>query len=430
MVIGARPTGARTKTRVRAEARPGILAACPGRGGDSLHWPDVAGRHVAHGRRPRVGGILFLALLAAACGSSPAAVSTSRATPPSSVEAPAVAGRQALDLTTALGQTVGVAFSGREVTPALRHLIVDLKVGTVVLLPSNFEGAAGLRHLTAELGALGREAGLPAPLLVCLNQEGGRASAVHDGVPEMPSELALGAGGPRAVRSAMAATARGLRSLGVGLDLAPVSDLRTNPADAVIGDRAYGATAAVVSPLLTAAIEGLHDGGIGSTVKHFPGLGGQAGDPHTELTTDPMTFAQWQSTHAVAIGAGIAAGTDAVMTTEVIVPGLDPTGTPAVFSKPVVALLRDHLHFGGVIITDSLSMGGIQARMTVPAAAVAALEAGNDLMLLSNGDPDYEARAIDAMRAAVTGGRVPIAQVRASAARVIALMRRHPVSGG
>jgi beta-N-acetylhexosaminidase len=391
----------------------------------------VAGGPVPRGRRPRGGAILCLALLAAGCGSSPAALTRPGATGSSSGGGlPASADAGALDLTTALGQTVGVAFTGREVTPALRHLIVDLKVGTVVLLPSNFDGAAGLRHLTSELGALGREARLPAPLLVCLNQEGGRASAVHDGVPEMPSELVLGAGGPQAVRSAMAATARGLRALGVGLDLAPVSDIRTNPADDVIGDRAFGPTAGVVAPLVAAAVEGLHDGGVGSTVKHFPGLGGQAGDPHVALTTDPMTLDQWKATHAVAIGAGIAAGTDAVMTTEVVVPGLDPTGTPAVFSRRVVSMLRDGLHFGGVIITDSLSMGGIQARMTVPQAAVAALEAGNDLMLLSNGDPNYEARAVEAMRAAVEGGRVSLAAVRASAARVIALRGRYPVSGG
>jgi beta-N-acetylhexosaminidase len=343
---------------------------------------------------------------------------------------PATPGAAPLDLTTALGQVVGVAFSGREVTPALRHLIVDDRVGTVVLLPGNFGDAAGLRRLAGELGALGRQAGLPAPLLLCLNQEGGVASAVGDGVPPMPSAATLGARGPLAVRRAMAATGRGLRALGVGLDLAPVSDLRTNPADGVIGDRAYGSTAAAVGPLVTAAVEGLHDGGAGATLKHFPGLGGQAGDPHRAIPTDPMSEPQWLATHARAIGAGIAAGADAVMTTELVVPGLDPSRTPALFSRPVVSLLRDRLHFGGVIVTDSLSMGGIQARMSLPEAAVAALEAGNDLMLLGNGDPAYEARAVDAMRAAVAGGRVSIDAVRASAARVLALRRRYPVIGG
>jgi beta-N-acetylhexosaminidase len=389
----------------------------------------VASDPLARRLRLRRGGLLGLALLGAACGSSPAAVATRTATPAASAR-PSASGADPLDLTMALGQTVGVAFSGREVTPGLRHLIVDDKVGTVVLLPSNFGDAAGLRRLAAQLAALGREAGLPAPLLLCLNQEGGRASAVSDGVPSMPSEEALGARGPAAVREAMAATARGLRSLGVGLDLAPVSDLRTNPADGVIGDRAYGSTPAVVGPLVAAAVEGLHDGGVGSTVKHFPGLGGQAGDPHKALPTDPMTEPQWLATHAVAIGAGIAAGTDAVMTTELVVPGLDPSGTPAVFSRPVVSMLRDRLHFAGVIITDSLSMGGIQARMTVPEAAVAALEAGNDLMLLSNGDPAYEAQAVDAMRAAVAAGRVSPAAVRASAERVIALRTRYAITGG
>lgn len=381
-------------------------------------------------RVPAARAVLALALLGAACGSAPGAAhvpANSQGAPRTGSGDPAPSGPGAgLDLTTALGQTVGVAFSGKEISPGLRHLIVDDKVGTVVLLPGNFSDAAALRRLTSELGELGKEAGLPAPLLVCLNQEGGRASAVHDGVPDMQSELALGERGPAAVRAAMAATAKGLRALGVGLDLAPVSDIRTNPADGVIGDRSFGSTAEAVSPLVTAAVEGLHDGGIGATLKHFPGLGGQAGDPHQSITTDDETYAQWLSTQAVTIAAGISAGTDAVMTTEVQVPGLDPTGTPAIFSRPMVSLIRDHFHFGGVIITDSLSMGGIQARMTVPQAAALALEAGNDLMLLSNNDPAFEARAVDAMRDAVTSGRVSLAQVRASAARVIALRNRYP----
>jgi beta-N-acetylhexosaminidase len=390
----------------------------------------VATAPVPRSRRRLGGGLLGVALLAAACGSSPAAVATPAISPRPSPAASGAPVPDPVDLTMALGQMVGVAFSGREVTPGLRHLIVDDKVGTVVLLPSNVGDAAGLRHLAAELGALGREAGLPAPLLICLNQEGGQASAVVDGVPPMPSAAALGARGPAAVREAMAATARGLRSLGVGLDLAPVSDLRTNPADGVIGDRAYGSNPAVVGPLVAAAVAGLHDGGVGSTVKHFPGLGGQAGDPHKALPTDPMTEPQWLATQARTLAAGVEAGTDAVMTTELVVPGLDPTGTPAIFSRPVVSMLRDRLHFGGVIITDSLSMGGIQARMTVPEAAVAALEAGNDLMLLSNGDPAYEAQAVEAMRDAVVAGRVSTAAIRASAERVVALRKRYPVIGG
>jgi len=107
--------------------------------------------------RLRRGGLLGLALLGAGCGSSPAAVAT-----PATSARPSASGADPLDLTMALGQTVGVAFSGREVTPGLRHLIVDDKVGTVVLLPSNFGDAAGLRHLAGQLAALGREAGLPA----------------------------------------------------------------------------------------------------------------------------------------------------------------------------------------------------------------------------------------------------------------------------
>src|SRR6202035_1629 len=187
----------------------------------------------------------------------------------------------------------------------------------------------------------GREAGLPAPLLVAVDEEGGRVMRVHDGVAPLPSQLELGARGPEGVRQAVAATASGLHALGIQLDLAPVADLRSNPADAVIGDRSFGADPSAVGPLVAAAVNGLHDGGVAATLKHFPGLGGAAGDPHSAIPTDGESLDRWTATQARSFQEGIAAGADAVMTTAVVVPGLDPTGPPAVFSRSVVrGLLR------------------------------------------------------------------------------------------
>src|SRR6202040_1542946 len=152
----------------------------------------------------------------------------------------------ALDM--AIGQMMAASFGGPNVTTGLRHLILDEKVGSVLVFGDNFTDAASLGRLTAELQALGREAGLPAPLLVAVDEEGGRVMRIHDGVAPLPAELALGGGGPEAVRQAVAATANGLHVLGIELDLAPVADLRTNPADAVIGDRSYGGGGAGVGP--------------------------------------------------------------------------------------------------------------------------------------------------------------------------------------
>ena len=130
------------------------------------------------------------------------------------------------------------------------------------------------------------------------------------------------------MRTAVAATAAGIHALGITLDLAPVADLRLNPQDGVIGDRSFGTDPARVGPLVAAAVGGLHDAGVAATLKHFPGLGGAPGDPHAAIPTDPESQAQWEATQARSFEAGIAAGADAVMTTSVYVPGLDPSGTP------------------------------------------------------------------------------------------------------
>src|ERR1700682_829835 len=347
---------------------------------------------------------------------------------PSPTPPPQVDQRPApLSLDMAVGQMMAASFGGPSVTDGLRHLILDQKVGTVLIFGDNFSDAASLARLTAELQAVGREAGLPAPLLVAVDEEGGRVMRIHDGVAALPSELELGARGPQGVRQAVADNASGLHRLGIQLNLAPVADLRSNPADGVIGDRSFGGDPGVVGPLVAAAVNGLHDGGVAATLKHFPGLGGAAGDPHSAMPTDPESLDRWVATQARSFQAGIDAGADAVMTTAVVVPGLDPSGTPALFSRAVVTgLLRERLHFQGVIVTDGLGMGEITTLYALPAAPCAAVRAGNDLVLLNSSDAGYQASAIEAVKQQVRAGVIPMDEVQASAAPVLALRARWP----
>jgi beta-N-acetylhexosaminidase len=136
------------------------------------------------------------------------------------------------------------------------------------------------------------------------------------------------------------------------------------------------------------------------------------------IPTDPESEAQWERVQMPAFQAGIAAGADAVMTTAVYVPGLGAGNTPAMFSAPVVTRLRTQLGFNGVIMSDSVSMGGIGARYSLPEATVLALAAGNDMVLLGSGDPAYEAEAMSSVSAAVFAGRLDRASLHESAMRV------------
>jgi beta-N-acetylhexosaminidase len=316
-----------------------------------------------------------------------------------------------------IGAVVVVSQFGTTISPTLQQLLVKGRVGGVLLFRPNFKTPAGLKAWTSRLQALESAACLDHPILVMLDEEGGQVNQVR--APFMaPSQQSAGGGGPAHVHALEQRAAAGLRQLGVGLDLAPVADVRTNSKDLVIGDRSFGANPQSVAPLVAAAVQGLHDGGVGATLKHFPGLGGAAGDPHVAIPTDNETAAQWARVQMPAFKAGIDAGADAVMTTAVYVPGLGAGHTPAMFSAPVVSRLRTQLGFKGVIMSDSLSMGGVIAHYSLPQAAVLALSAGNDLILLSNGDPLYEGKAMSAIQLAVMSGRIDRQELHESALRV------------
>jgi beta-N-acetylhexosaminidase len=330
---------------------------------------------------------------------------------------------EAASLQNDIGAVLVVSQSGTTISPTLQQLVTKGRVGGVLLFRSNFGTPAGLKAWTKRLQALASAACLDHPILVMLDQEGGQVNNVRAPFAA-PSQLSAGSGGAAGVRALERRAAVGLHQLGVGLDLAPVADVRTNQKDLVIGDRSFGSNPQVVVPLVAAAVKGLHDGGVGATLKHFPGLGGAAGDPHVAIPTDHETAAQWARVQIPAFKAGIDAGADAVMTTAVYVPGLGAGNTPAMFSAPVVNRLRTQLGFQGVIVTDSLSMGGIGVRYSLPQAAVLALAAGNDLLLLSNGDPLYEGKAMSAIQVAVRSGRIDRQQLHESALRVNQLRDR------
>jgi len=328
------------------------------------------------------------------------------------------------DLDSDIGAVMVFSWRGALDWSAVRPYLVEDRVGGALLFTSNFGGTpAGMKDWSDRLTALATSECLQHPLLVMTDEEGGSvANMKAASVPPWPLQMA--SYGTDRVRALEALNGAGLRQAGVGLNLAPVADVRTNSLDGVIGARSFGASPSVVAPLVAAAVNGLHDGGVGATLKHFPGLGGAAGDPHEAIPTDRTSLAQWTATQMPGFASGIAAGADAVMVTAVYVPSLDGGAMPAMFSPSIVGRLRTQLGFEGVIMTDSLSMGGIGARWSLPEAAVLALAAGNDMLLLGDGYPANEATAVAAVRAAVLSGRLDRTRLHESAMRVNALRDR------
>jgi beta-N-acetylhexosaminidase len=328
------------------------------------------------------------------------------------------------DLDADIGSVIVLSWRGKYGWSTIAPLVSKYKLGGVLLFTPNFGGTpAGVKQWSDRLHALAQSQCQEHPILVMLDEEGGAVSNIKANfAPPWPRQMA--AFGPERVRELERINGAGLRAAGVDMNLAPVADVRTNPLDEVIGDRSFGSSPTVVAPLVAAAVRGLHEGGVGATVKHFPGLGGAAGNPHVAIPTDPTTEAQWVKTQQPGFQAGVAAGADAVMVTSVYVPGLGAGSTPAVFSSSVIGRIRTQLGYEGVIMTDSLSMYGIGAKWPLPQAAVMALAAGNDMLLLSNGDPSYEVQAINALKTAVLSGRLDRTKLHESAMRVNAMRDR------
>jgi beta-N-acetylhexosaminidase len=372
----------------------------------------------------RLGAVVVVALLAALVvigQPSPSPRLTLAVSRPSPVPSPSAA---PWDLDADIGAVMVFSWRGAIPTESVLPVLARDQVGGVLLFTANFGGyAADLKVLNDRLQEVASSRCSAHPILVMLDEEGGAVSNVKDPwAPPWAREIALR--GPDHVRDLERANGAGLAAAGVGLNLAPVADVRTNPRDGIIGDRSFGSSPSVVAPSVAAAVEGLHEGGVGATVKHFPGLGGAAGDPHVAIPTDPESETQWRAVQLPGFKAGIDAGADAVMVTAMYTPGLGSGSTPALFSSAIVGRLRGELGFSGVIATDSLSMWGIGQKWSLPEAAVMALAAGDDMLLLGAAYPADEDAAVAAVRAAVLSGRLDRTRLHESAVRVNALRDR------
>jgi len=255
------------------------------------------------------------------------------------------------------------------------------------------------------------------PLLFTADYEGG-AGYIVEGATRLPRAMALGATRDEglAERAGRLAAGEG-RALGVHVDFYPVVDVNNNPQNPIINIRSFGEDPAFVGRMATAYLKGIRAGGMLATAKHFPGHGDTATDTHLDLAVIEHPRARLDAVELVPFKAAIAAGIDAVMSTHIRLPALDPTeGLPATLSRPILTgLLRQELGFDGLVFTDSMSMHAISRRFTHEKAAAMAVAAGADVVL----DPPDPEAALRGIREAVARGEIPREQVDRSVERLL-----------
>src|SRR6478609_3645663 len=324
-----------------------------------------------------------------------------------------------LDLQTQAARLFSVGFHGKLPSDDLKRLLA-LGVAGVIFFARNVAEPAEVAESTS---AIKREAGRP--VLLALDQEGGKVARLRKGFSELPAMRALGeVGSASLAREVGALIGRELRAVGFDVNYAPVLDVDTNPDNPVIGSRSFGRSPELVSELGVALASGLESAGVAACGKHFPGHGDTHQDSHLALPRLSHSVERLQRIELRPVAGAVAAGIPALMTAHVSFEPLDPQ-YPATMSRRVLReLLRDQLNYDGLVISDDLEMRAIADHYEVEETVLRGLDAGIDQFLCCH-TAELAHRAIDAVVRAVEGGRISREQLENANRRIRTFTSRY-----
>jgi beta-N-acetylhexosaminidase len=311
-----------------------------------------------------------------------------------------------------VGQRFMVGFEGLAASADVKALIRDFGVAHVILFARNVDGPEQVADLVRELQSAAREAGHERPLLVGVDQEGGRVSRMKEPWTVWPPPRALGRmGSEETARRVGAALAEELRACGIAMNVAPVVDVDTNPMNPVIGDRSFGDNPDLVGRLGAAMIRGLQDGGVAACAKHFPGHGDTAVDSHLDLPVVEHSRPRLDDVELPPFRACIEAGVATVLPGHVLVRELDEE-FPATLSPRVV---RELLH--------DMEMKAVAKRWKPAELSVMAVKAGCDILEFCH-THDAQVEAMEGLIRAAEAEEIPFSDMEAAEGRVKQLQER------
>jgi beta-N-acetylhexosaminidase len=290
------------------------------------------------------------------------------------------------------GELVIGGFPGTSLPVGFARAMRERRRGGAIFFKSNVEG--GPRQVAALARAV--HAASPGPALVGIDQEGGRVARLKAPLLVVPPMRTVASWGDALFAEQIARTqGTELAALGFTIDFAPVLDVNTCAENPVIGDRAFGDDAEICARFGAAWVRGLQSAGLLACGKHFPGHGDTSKDSHVDLPVVNQPLERIELVELVPFRAAIEAGVATLMTAHVVYRALDAR-LPATMSSAVCTALRDRLGFRGALISDDLEMQAIAARSTIEDAAVRAIAAGCDALLVCWSDEKQE-RAVEAL---------------------------------
>jgi len=320
-----------------------------------------------------------------------------------------------LTLEEKIGQMIVCSYSGRflnresEELQKLKSLVINNKIGGLILFGGNVYETALLTNSLQKLAKV--------PLLIASDLERGLGHQI-EGATQFPPLMALGAIDSEEQAYLMGEiTAIEARACGIHITYAPVVDVNINPVNPIINTRSFGEKPELVSHLATSFIKGCQENGVLATAKHFPGHGDTDVDSHSVLPTVRGDLNRLEKVELFPFRQAIKAGVSAVMTAHLQLPAFDSTpNLPATLSPKIITdLLRQKLGFKGLIVTDAMSMGGITTLYSPQEAALKAVLAGVDMILL----PPHPEEVINSLIKAVRRGDIPVKSINSSVKRIL-----------
>lgn len=293
-----------------------------------------------------------------------------------------------------------------------REKLSENPVGGLIYFSKNIKDAGQLTEMLQNTKNWSKY-----PIFLGVDEEGGRVSRVAEkGLADNVGTMAeIGACGDAAMaQEAGAAIGSYLSGFGFNMNFAPVADVITE-GNETIGDRSFGTDVNLVSPMVAAAVEGMQSSGISACLKHFPGLGDTTADSHDGMAATDKTLEDFNATDFPVYQAGINAGVEFVMVSHLSAPDVTGDNTPASLSpRMITEILRGQLGYQGIVITDAMNMKAVTEYYTSADAAVKALQAGADVILM----PENYEEAYNGVLEAVNNGTLTQERIDESLRRI------------
>ncbi|MEH7179193.1 beta-N-acetylhexosaminidase [Neobacillus vireti] len=326
-----------------------------------------------------------------------------------------------------VGQMLMFGLEEDHLTDKTIKFIQDHHIGGMILFRENINNANQLVQLTNQIKEINSETS-KLPIFISVDEEGGLVSRMPPEIKNLPKSAVIGNVNSKKIADQVGvAIGERVGAFGFNMTMAPVLDINSNPNNPVIGERSFGNNEKVVTEMGLAEMKGIQGKNVIPVIKHFPGHGDTDVDSHKGLPVIEHDLDRLTSLEFIPFQKAIEQDADMVMAAHILLPKIDQNYPSSLSREVITGLLKEQIKFKGVVITDDLTMGAILKNYEIGDAAVKAIQAGNDIVLVCHGYENQE-KVLRAVLNAVQNGDISEKQINDSVYRILSLKEKYQLN--